>query len=191
MRKIYAQGDWDGACFLYSIVNAYVALRREQPEFAAVCRAFGQVDHPGDFLNGSVGTTGSYDSNYGMLEENIRRALSALGAANFAVRRIAGRFSEDMLKDLLGSNSVVLVRYMGSSKYATGMDHWVCAMDYDEQSGEVLVACSVRLHKACDDLPCAYAEKHIPKYDRWWNDALSKQHDHTIVSEEVFQITMP
>jgi hypothetical protein len=60
-RRIFAQGDLDGACFLYSIVNAHAALCGQPPEFARVCAAFGQVDHPADFTLG--GHTRGYDQN--------------------------------------------------------------------------------------------------------------------------------
>jgi len=188
-RKIYAQGDLDGACFLYGIVNAYAALRREEPEFAAVCRAFGQVDHPGDFLNGSVGTTGSYDNDYGLLEGNIKRILAILGQAEFFVQRISGHFSADLLETLLGAQSVVLLRYTGSSHNAAGMDHWVCAVAYDRKSRETHVACSVRLQKASNGQGAAYRET-LHEHGRWSNDILSDAHAHAVVDGEVFRIAL-
>ncbi|GAB6126052.1 hypothetical protein [Humidesulfovibrio idahonensis] len=191
MRNIYAQGDFDGACFLYSIVNAYVALQGRSPEFGAVCAAFGLVDHPGDFLNGCVGTTGAYDKDYGLLAANISRVLAALGGGPFAVRRVPGPFAESALAELLSERSVVLLRYMGSSRHAAGMDHWVCAVDYDAERGEAHVACSVRFNHACDDPACAYAETRCPRFGRWANDILSAADAHTIVEGEVFVISMP
>jgi len=81
-RRIYAQGDLDGACFLYSIVNAYVALCGKPPDFERVCAAFAQVDHPADLLNASVGTTGGYDLDYPLLQNTIERMLALLGGAS-------------------------------------------------------------------------------------------------------------
>lgn len=189
MRRIYAQGDLDGACFLYSIVNAYAALRHEGPDFAAVSRAFAQVDHPADFLSGIVGTTGQYDLQYALLEENIRRVLARLGGGTFSVRRITGRNSVDMLEGLLGENSVVVLRYMGSSKYLSDMDHWVCAVEYDMGGKTVHVACSTRLQRACDGEACAYAETFNERSGRWSNDMLLPGREHTLVDGEAFQIS--
>lgn len=189
-RNIYAQGDLDGACFLYGIVNAFVALRRGEPEFGAVCAAFAQVDFPGDFLNAWVGTTGSYDKNYARLEENIARILSILGGDAFVVRRIAGDCPGDVLEGLISQNSVALVRYMGSSKHAADMDHWVCAVDYDRARRETHVACSVRRQRACAGPSCQYAETFHETYGRWSNDSLLEGRGHTIVAGEVFQISL-
>jgi hypothetical protein len=196
MRRIYAQGDLDGACFLYSIANAYVALRHDAPAFASVCRAFGQVDHPGDFLNGQVGTTGSYDKNYALLERNIRRMLALLGPAPdavpdappFYVTRVPGPFRAALLEQLIDASSVVLVRYKGSSKYSTDMDHWVCAVEYDRQRQAAHVACSVRWQKSCDGQARGYGELFHERYGRWSNDILDQEHAHAIVEEEVFRI---
>lgn len=78
-RRISAQGDLDGACFLYSIVNAYAALTGGAPSFDNLCAALAQVEHPGDFLNPSVGTTGHYDLDYALLQRTIERTLALLG----------------------------------------------------------------------------------------------------------------
>lgn len=189
MRRIYAQGDLDGACFLYSIVNAYAALKHQGPEFAAVSRAFAQVDHPADFLSGIVGTTGQYDQKYVLLEDNIRRVLTLLGGGTFSVRRIAERYSVDMLEELLGENSVVVLRYMGCSKFLSDMDHWVCAVEYDTGDKTVHVACSTRLQRACDGVACAYAETFNERCGRWSNDMLLPGREHTLVDGEAFQIS--
>lgn len=190
MRRIYAQGDLDGACFLYGIVNAYAALKGEGPDFAAVSRAFAQVDHPADFLCGIVGTTGQYDRQYALLEENIRRVLALLGGGTFCVRRISGRFNAGLLEELLGENSVVLLRYMGSSRHLSGMDHWVCAVEYDTGDRTVHVACSTRLQRACNGEACAYAETFNERRGRWSNDMLLADREHTFVDGEVFQISL-
>lgn len=190
LRKIYAQGDFDGACFLYSIVNAYVALQHESPDFTAICKAVAQVDHPGDFLNGTVGTTGAYDKDYALLEKNIRLILANLGNAEFLVQRIPGQWSRKVMEELVGSKSVALVRYMGSSNNSSGMDHWVCVVDCDRRDASMHVACSVRLHKAFDGLGCAYAESFHEEHGRWSNDILSERQEYTIVAGEVFQISV-
>jgi len=209
-RRIYAQGDLDGACFLYSIVNAFVALARREPDFGAVCRALGQVDFPADFLNGEVGTTGRYDGEYARLADNMRRILAALGAEPFVVQRLEGPLSLPMLAAKIAAQSVVVVRYTGDSQHAQGVDHWVCAVgadcpaanaadspadssaDSSADSAAVIlhVACSIRLHKACGG-GAAYAERHDSVFDRWSNDVLSQQYPHTLVPGEAFQIALP
>ncbi len=214
-RRIFAQGDLDGACFLYSIVNAYVALTGRAPDFERVCAAFSQVDHPADFLNASVGTTGRYDLNYALLQGNMERMLALLGGASpgaqhpdthppdshlsdsqlppaqiFTVQRIAGPFSPASLDALLDAKSVVILRYQGSSQFADNMDHWVCVVAHDSASGAMAVACSVRHQRACNGAPCSYAETLHPQYGRWSNDRLCPERAYTVVEGEVFRISL-
>lgn len=204
-RRIYAQGDLDGACFLYSIVNAYVALTGRAPDFERVCAAFSQVDHPADFLNASVGTTGGYDLNYALLQGNMERMLALLGGASpgahppdsqlppaqrFHVERIAGPFLPASLDALLDAKSVVILRYQGSSQFADNMDHWVCVVAHDGQSGSMAVACSVRHQRACNGAPCGYAETLHPEFGRWSNDQLCPERAYTVVEGEVFRVTL-
>ncbi len=208
-RRIYAQGDLDGACFLYSIVNAYVALTGRAPDFERVCAAFSQAAHPADFLNASVGTTGQYDRDYALLQNTIERMLVLLGGASpdtqlpdphppaqlppaqiFTVQRIEGPFSPASLNALLDAKSVVILRYQGSSQFADDMDHWVCVVAHDSASGRVAVACSVRHQRACDGSPCRYAETLHPESGRWSNDQLCPERAYTIVEGEVFRVSL-
>jgi len=192
-RMIYAQGDFDGACFLYSIGNAYVALRGEMADFGRLCAAMAQVDHPGDFLNGCVGTTGAYEKRYDLLEANIRRMLATLagsgpGAPHFEVARLTAPPRPEALARLINPQSVVILRYQGSSQNAAAMDHWVCAVDCDAPGGLIHVACSVGLHKAVDE-GRLYQET-IHANGRRSNDVLTREREHTVIEGEVFQVSL-
>lgn len=193
--RIFAQGDLDGACFLYSIVNAYVALLGRPPEFERVCAAFGQVDHPADFLNASVGTTGGFDQNHALLQNNMERVLALLGgqgpdSPRFHIQRIPGPVAAAGLGALLDATSVVILRYQGSSEFADNMDHWVCAVAHDGPGGRLAVACSVRRQRACDGSACRYAETFHPESGRWSNDALCPERAYAIVEGEVFRVRL-
>jgi len=185
-RHIYGQGDLDGACFLYAVVNAYVALCGKAPQFDAVCAAFAQVDHPGDFLNGIVGTTGQYDGNYALLQDNLERVLSRLGGESFHVQRVEGPTDAEFLGALIGPQSVAVVRYQGNSALTRDMDHWVCAVAGDPQSGGTFVACSVRFQKSFCGSECRYAETFHPQSGRWSNDLLHIGGEVKLVEGEVF-----
>ncbi|MGE4262986.1 MAG: hypothetical protein AB7E46_00770 [Desulfovibrio sp.] len=196
-RRIYAQGDLDGACFLYSIVNAYVALTGRAPDFERVCAAFSQAAYPADFLNASVGTTGQYDRDYALLQSTIERMLAQLGGESpdsprFHVQRIPGPFLADspnaQLDALLDAKSVVILRYQGSSQFADNMDHWVCAVAHDSARGSLAVACSVRHQRACNGGPCGYVETFHSESGRWSNDALCPERAYTVVEGEVFRV---
>ena len=214
-RRISAQGDLDGACFLYSIVNAYVALTGGAPSFGNLCAALAQVEHPGDFLNPSVGTTGQYDLNYPLLQGTIERMLALLGgegpdsqrsdsqdsgvqhspahsppAQRFHVQRIEGPLSVRSAALLPDARSVVILRYQGSSLFADDMDHWVCAVAHDAALGCLYVACSVRHQRACIGAPCGYEERHHPEVGRWSNDQLCPDRAHTLVEGEAFRVRL-
>lgn len=189
-RRIFAQGDLDGACFLYSTVNAHAALCGRPPEFERVCAAFGQVDHPADFLNASVGTTGGFDQNHALLQDNMERMLALLQGGRFLVSRIPGPMTAASLGALLDAASVVILRYQGSSEYADNMDHWVCAVAYDGARERLAVACSVRHQRACDGSPCRYAETWHPESGRWSNDALCPERAYALVEGEAFVVRL-
>lgn len=189
-RRIFGQGDLDGACFLYAVVNAFVALTGRAPEFWVMAQALGQVDHPGDFLNGIVGTTGAYDRQYALLQDNIERILARLGSEAFEVRRIEAPTDAASLAALLGPDSVALVRYQGNSERTKDMDHWVCAVAHDAATGNTFVACSVRFQKSYADGACTYAERLHPECGRWSNDVLRVGGDIKIVEGEVFRVVV-
>lgn len=218
-RRISAQGDLDGACFLYSIVNAYAALCGSAPSFGNLCAALAQVEHPGDFLNPSVGTTGHYDLDYPLLQRTVERTLALLGgegpdsqdlgtqhpdpqlpgtqppdsqhsAQRFHVQRIHGPLNLRSAAILPDARSVVILRYQGSSHFADDMDHWVCAVAHDAALGCLYVACSVRHQRACIGAPCGYEERHHPEVGRWSNDRLCPERAHTLVEGEAFRVRL-
>lgn len=214
-RRISAQGDLDGACFLYSIVNAYAALCGSAPSFGNLCAALAQVEHPGDFLNPSVGTTGHYDLDYALLQRTIERTLALLGGESpdvqqsgsqqspahsppaqrfhvqrFHVQRIEGPLTVRSAALVPDARSVVILRYQGSSHFADDMDHWVCAVAHDAALGCLYVACSVRHQRACIGAPCGYEERHHPEVDRWSNDQLCPERAHTLVEGEAFRVRL-
>lgn len=187
-RKIYAQGDLDGACFLYSIVNAYAALTKKEPPFPNVCRAFRQVDFPQDFLSGNTGTTDNYDKNHSKLKENIERIISILGDERIITSQVFDNLLDVDLSDFVNDNSVLIVRYKGDSKFAIGIDHWVCVVAYEKHFKTMHIACSVRLQKACMGGNCDYREVFHQNFSRWSNDKLSTKNKHYLVRGESFKL---
>lgn len=188
IRRIYAQGDLDGACFLYSVVNAYVALTRREPEFSNVCSAFKQVDHPQDFLSGNTGTNGQYCNRPDALKDNIERILSVIGNEKFAVTVLDSFCFVSGIESYLDQNSVVLLHYLGNSKFAKNLDHWVCAVEYKESI--LYVACSVRLQKACKGGTCDYQEIYHRQFERWSNDQLFDGNDQFIMPTPAIQVSL-
>ncbi len=180
-RQIYAQGDIDGACFLYSVVNAYIALTGKQPAFEQICTMVSGLKHPGDFLTGNIGTQTNYAD---ILPETIAYCLKALGAESFSIAAVE-QTQLSSIANVIDKTSVVLVHYKGDSLYLKNMNHWVCCVA--TEANIVHVACSVILQKVFMNYE-NYKEIYHEEMQRWSNDMLT-EHTH-IVSEDIYKISI-
>ncbi len=205
-RQIYAQGDIDGACFLYSIINAFTALTGKHSDFENICTMLAHVKFPQDFLVGNVGTQRGYAQESSLISTTIAQCLRFLGEENFSVTKLAYQEITD-ISNAIDKNSVVLVHYKGDTKYMENMNHWVCCVATSEanelaneqmttqagnqartQDGTIIhVACSVMLQKIF-----LYYENYQEVYHhdmcRWSNDELTSKTK--IVAEDVYIVTL-
>ena len=129
-RRIFAQGDFDGACYLYSIANSYVALTSRQLTAKqwkkSICASPFKLD---DFLT-SDGTK-SLDDNLDYLEGLCRDFLNGIRKTQFQVTR--KKVSETSLRASLTDKQVAIVAIDGG-------DHWVSVVDADAE--QLYIACS-------------------------------------------------
>lgn len=139
-RFILAQGSMDGACFLYSIANAAKALTGSKSlppqHWSDMLQTLQRV---GDFMDQQVGTENSDprpQHQMGMvcrmvkaLTPNRSIEVSLVSADDLAGKRLAA---------LIDPESVLVV---GTP------DHWVCAVDVDQEGRNMLVADSSQLHE--------------------------------------------
>ncbi len=188
-RHIYAQGDLDGACFLYSVVNAYWALTGREPDFYRVCAALAQVDCPRDFLSGNTGTGGGLAGDSAAIRGNALRVLNALGPERFDVMALAGDIA-GRAEELITRHSVLALHYRGDSGLMRDFNHWALAVACARPHRTLHLACSVILQKTCFRNACAYEETFHADFGRWSNDTLSDLHPYELVEGEAFRIVL-
>ena len=158
--KIHRQGDLDGACFLYSLANAFAALTGENPERGKWDKGIDAIEHPGDFLKGQVGTMDHYSRKPHLTERAADAILSSLcdGGHHLSARRIEQPVDLPEIAELIGATSVVIFWYKGSTHSKTDVDHWVCGVAVEPSPLTIHVACSAsgtenqKLHEDCGRL---------------------------------------
>lgn len=137
-RKILLQGDMDGACFLYSIANAFTLLTNQKITITQWSKQFEYIPFSGDFLSGNIGTK-NYDDNMSLYEFAIKQAISLAYSSRKVVKKITIKLHPKIeklneIKQLISNNSVVILNICG--------EHWICAVGVDEQSNSIQAACS-------------------------------------------------
>lgn len=133
-KKYLLQGDMDGACFLYSIANAKVALQEVRPNLKQWGKALKAVPFSSDFLDGNVGTL-HFDSNLSLLKSAVEVVLCAFKFEENVRVKCYEKLKHAQLKSLLSKDTaVILVVNEGA--------HWVCAVDVDQTEGKIYCACS-------------------------------------------------
>ena len=86
-RQIHTQGDFDGACFLYAIANAYTALTKSRPKYKDWDSGIGKIPHPVDFLRGcSGGTTQNYAKESALLGKAVDAMLTEISTSEFLLQ---------------------------------------------------------------------------------------------------------
>lgn len=130
-RFIRAQGDLDGACFLYSLANAAQALSGKRISDAVWSKLVRIIHNPQDYLSVKVGTLHTDDNP--IFQESL--AQQYLNVLSPGVALHANTIHE--LGD--GANPE---RYIGEKTVLVSADeeHWFCIVDAHDK--EVYVACS-------------------------------------------------
>ena len=176
-RHILSQGDLDGACFLYSILNTYVSLTTREPGNIGWDENFYQrwdkatkfIPYLTDFFLCSVsnpnGGTGRYDDNANLFQITVERVLSKMStqAENgiFDVSVHKDRHHPKDIKNLITKGSVVIVCPDG--------EHWVACVEYNKNKSIVYTACSWEFHKYNK------YEEHFHKKSRVYSNSVLKK----------------
>jgi len=153
-RYILSQGDLDGACFLYSIINAYISLTVRRPGrqgwgnkfYKRWDKAIAYIPHLTDFFICSSinenGGTGRYDDNACLFKLAVERVLYEMSTQKekgvFQVNIHEDRHHPSDIKKLISKNSVVIV--------CPDYEHWVVCVACKENPTIVYTACSAELH---------------------------------------------
>ena len=157
-RRILAQGDRDGACFLYSVANAYQALTGNAISRKQWTRAIDSIRFKSeDFLSGRG--TERLDDSSGDFKELAEDFLSKLPLAKFDISstKVA---SQKALSSLITNDQVLIIAIEDG-------DHWVCLVD--SNNSVFHVACSATALEEFD----SYNESKTDMFGRYTNRAYS------------------
>ena len=162
-RKILTQGELDGACYLYSLSNAYVCLTGKRPTQNNWDKTIDILPFQKDFLKSSVGTENCYKNNIDMKEltANFFKNLSCRSNLSFDV--VAHENIDD--KESLG----MLINDHTVSVFCMFQEHWVVGSSYDKKKDILRIACSYQL---LENAP--YIERLDELYNRPYN-AITKR----------------
>lgn len=157
-RRIFAQGDLDGACYLYSIANSYAALTFKQltgTQWKHSLRALPfKLD---DYLSGQG--TEALDDTPDYFEGLCRNFLGRIRNTRFEVAR-SEKVSSSSLRAALTEKQVAIVAINNG-------EHWVSIVDADQQ----------QFYLACSAVALAsktpYKEERSPNFKRAFNKTSS------------------
>jgi hypothetical protein len=170
-RQIFAQGDLDGSCFLYCIINSFVAVssgpgeNRENWISEKWTAPLGSMPFKlDDFLSG-LGTE-KIDDDLNCLEGVCRAFLRHIPRTNIQVSR-KENISSKSLRESLTKNQVVIV---ATPKKGS---HWICLVDADNDY--FYAACSAQaLNPDSKTQKNGYHERRSPNQQRLYNKVLKE-----------------
>lgn len=175
MVKIYSQGDLDGACFLYSIANAYRTLSNKEISPSAWSKALKWVCFPEDLLNRSMGTE-RYNNKtelYQLVINSVLAELSYYQAEHVKISKL------DNIRKLITDNSVAIFCYrVVNDKGKEIINHWTCGVDYTVKPFGIQIACS----------DCSATPLKSSKYNRWYNEVRADDNITELFDFTVFKI---
>lgn len=190
MKHIYSQGDYDGACFLYALANAYSAVTGKKPPCSAWDNGIRTLKYAHDFLGGCIGTTEHFSSDPQNIPAAVTIMLSSFNSASPSVRWVQLPTVDKVshLATLVDRDGVVIFHYQGETTHVASIDHWVCGVAATTRPLRLHLACSYR--KTQDDGKDGgrYRELYHPGVKRYSNNWLGRQHHCQIFAGSVFRI---
>lgn len=154
-RKISAQGDFDGACFLYSIANAVAALTGSQLSAAQWKKSIKTLPFRVDDFLTCLGTD-SLNGRQIYFDEISRHFCEQSKDNSFAVSSKDGIKTATSLRNTITEGSVAIVALHEGA-------HWVCVVDAD--ASHFYISCSAEALRA----GTTYMEARSPNLGRVFN----------------------
>ena len=171
-RKIYTQGCFDGACFLYSVANCYSALTGKPVSQASWDRAIANVPFLQNFM-GNQGTEGIEENILMCILDNFLKDLP--GKHTFKIKKE----SKATLSKAITKDSVAIFAIKGNTDNQKDLDHWACGVGMQNKS--IMVACSWIGYDKNN-----YTEDKDPQTDRYYNDTITL--NPAIVEDAIYSI---
>lgn len=174
MRRVLSQGEYDGACFLYSAANAYRTLTRRKPTQRRWNEALKWIPFASDFItdNGTL----RYDDNMALYKFALERIFREFGGTkvSFKITPYPNLTSPSKLIDLIKKDSVVVLN--------VDSEHWIVCVEVNQNN--VLVACSDQLRI----MRAKYAEYVSDSFRRYYNLVMEIGQRNWVYNPSVLQI---
>jgi len=174
INKIYTQGYFDGACFIYSIANCYYALTGKKVSRPAWNKAIKNVPFIQNFM-GDEGTGGIENNILMCILENFLSSLTS--TQDFVIKKE----QKCNLSNAITKESVTIFAILGNTDNQQNLDHWVCGVATLNKS--IMIACS---WIGYDNVQ--YRESRDLTTGRWYNDGI--QVGPAIVGDCIYSITL-
>jgi hypothetical protein len=141
-RKLVSQGEFDGACFLYAIANAFICLANIKPTQDKWDKAIDSLPFKEDFLKGKVGTGRCFEEKINMAEvvSNVLVQFSKSTKSTkfkFKVTLHEKITDKNELCGLISNNSLVL--------FCFDKEHWVIGSSCNKNKEILHISCSSQL----------------------------------------------
>lgn len=175
-RHILSQGDLDGACFLYSVINAYITLTKREPGnqgwqkpfYNRWDRSTGFIPYLSDFFQCGTenehGGSGRYNDDSRLFAYTTEKILEQM-----CTEAEKNRFSVAIRQDANEPTSLsALVHESSVAIVCPNYEHWVVAVHFDANPCSVSVACSWKYHSFDE-----YRETYHDSSRAYSNDKLS------------------
>ena len=153
-KFIHTQGDLDGACFLYSLINASQSIGKKSFSRTQWNSMIAQLKNTTDFLRSDIGTAESDD--FPSRQEKLANLVlaTAFPKGAYAARWISPLNKHSKLDTLITLKSSIVL---------SNKSHWYTVVDVCND--DLYLACSWRRH----DPDVMYKEEESPRLTRKYN----------------------
>ncbi len=171
-REILSQGQFDGACLLYAIMNAYKTLTKGKTKTCEKkwYKLIENLPSVNSYLNG-VGSGGidlDLEQEIVVTKSIINNAFLLLGGKKHRLVVKQLKKITDLKKTKLKESVLIFCIINKGLKSTfhkrTIKDHWITVVSKDKES--CFIQCSYAIHDVND-----YREINIDKSDRYYNDS--------------------
>jgi len=177
IQRVLAQGNFDGLCLIYSLFNAFKALKRPKEQAAKFARdhrdqwivVIGNTPSLHNFVLGSGSVFGIQSDE---MDVKVKRAFIATSfdvmteESNDSCTVTATDIQSLVTMDFTKSVAVLCVKKRAKFENGGMGEHWITIVGRDDELGKYLVACSNTL------LHYGFTERQDEQTGRFYNTTI-------------------